>query len=206
MAAFRPGGLSMTAELLNKIALPHGASILDVGCGCGDTVEYLKQAGFKAVGIDKAPGGRLRPYIIEAAADALPFEAAAFDAVICECCLSLFGSAEAALAEMARVLKKEAFLLLSDLYSARGGARFTGEVRRLYTKTELEALLAANGFITIAFEDRLYEMKSYAAQLIMDMGAEAFYKSMGGTACDFRAAGCSYYSLIAVKEAVRADD
>src|SRR5437764_1803995 len=35
--------------------LPHGARILDVGCGVGWTTEFLARAGYDALGVDLVP-------------------------------------------------------------------------------------------------------------------------------------------------------
>jgi cyclopropane fatty-acyl-phospholipid synthase-like methyltransferase len=42
---------------LRAIALAHlgaGATVLDLGCGTGDTVRYLRSQGIDAIGVDRA--------------------------------------------------------------------------------------------------------------------------------------------------------
>ena len=198
MSAFRPGGLSLTEHALELCLLPQGASVLDVACGDGDTVEFLRgERKFDAYGVDaNAPNGA-KPYIQKAAADSLPFGEGRFDAIFCECSFSLFHAPEAVLREFSRVLKNGGSLIMSDLYARRESRTFDGQVRRLYTKTELEKLLTNCCFKPFAFEDHLDEMVTMAAELIMDKGADAFYGDMGGSADEFLAASCSYYLLTA---------
>ena len=88
---------------------------------------------------------------------------------------------------------------MSDLYARRESRSFDGQVRRLYTRTELEKLLTNCCFKPLAFEDHLDEMVTMAAELIMDKGADAFYRDMGGSADEFLTASCSYYLLAARK-------
>lgn len=38
----RPGGLALTDEMVGAAALPPGAQVLDVGCGVGTAVAYLR--------------------------------------------------------------------------------------------------------------------------------------------------------------------
>jgi ubiquinone/menaquinone biosynthesis C-methylase UbiE len=74
-----------------RIALPglHGAGILDVGCGSGALASALVREGAAVTGVDPNPAAleaarRLVPEATfrQARAEALPFEAAVFDAVV----------------------------------------------------------------------------------------------------------------------------
>jgi arsenite methyltransferase len=198
MSTFRPGGLSLTEHALELCLLPQGASVLDVACGDGDTVEFLRgERKFDACGVDANAPENGKPYIQRAAADFLPFVEGRFDAIFCECSFSLFPAPEAVLREFSRVLKSGGSLIMSDLYARRESRSFAGQVRRLYTKPELEKLLTNCGFESLVFEDHLDEMVTMAAELIMDKGADAFYGDMGGSADEFLAASCSYYLLTA---------
>jgi SAM-dependent methyltransferase len=42
-------------EMLHRVPIEHGASIIDVGCGTGWTSLFLAEAGFAPVGIDLVP-------------------------------------------------------------------------------------------------------------------------------------------------------
>jgi len=51
----RPGGLDLTARLLEMCSLPADAVILDAGCGSGATLGFLKSAGYRhGLGIDRS--------------------------------------------------------------------------------------------------------------------------------------------------------
>jgi len=52
----RPGGLELTARAVDFAGLGAGAAVLDLGCGSGDSVRYLRTLGIDAIGIDCAPG------------------------------------------------------------------------------------------------------------------------------------------------------
>ncbi|MGH7578698.1 MAG: class I SAM-dependent methyltransferase, partial [Gemmatimonadales bacterium] len=80
----------LTLECL--AGLPPGATVLDVGGGHAQVAPPLVEAGYRVtvVGSDSSCGDRLRPLISAghcrfevADLQALPYEAAAFDAVIC---------------------------------------------------------------------------------------------------------------------------
>ncbi|MFN8483429.1 MAG: glycosyltransferase [Anaerolineae bacterium] len=85
--------------------------VLDVGCGRGWVVEALRARGIQAWGADPSPYlpplSRIPPYHIRASADRLPFEAGAFDVVLCTDVLAHIPEpfVERSLREMARVCR-----------------------------------------------------------------------------------------------------
>ena len=88
----------------------HGSSVLEVGCGTGLILERLSRVASRAVGVDLSPGmlehARARGLEVhEASATALPFEDATFDVVCSFKVLAHVEAIEAALSEMARVVK-----------------------------------------------------------------------------------------------------
>jgi SAM-dependent methyltransferase len=119
----RPGGLSLTQRALDICALPPGSRVLDAGCGSGATVEYLWDHGYRAAGADLSTvllqsGRQCRPVLPLVQADSayLPFAAAQLDAVITECSLSVFSSTDQVLAAFYRMLKRDGYLIITDLY------------------------------------------------------------------------------------------
>ncbi|WP_243290760.1 class I SAM-dependent methyltransferase [Bacillus sp. FJAT-47783] len=47
-----PGGLAVTKQLIDYINLKNNVKMIDIGCGTGQTVQYLHNHGFTVVGID----------------------------------------------------------------------------------------------------------------------------------------------------------
>ena len=72
-------------ELLAIVKRYNPKKVLDVGCGIGYFVEFMRKDGIGATGIDNAPDLRhfwgKKPYFIRGVASALPFDDGAFDLV-----------------------------------------------------------------------------------------------------------------------------
>jgi SAM-dependent methyltransferase len=88
--AFVYGRVEMNAVLEPLLrSLPRGSRVLDVGCGTGEQVRWIRSMGLEVVGVEPAPGMRaaareLNPdiEIVDGTADALPFADGTFDLVI----------------------------------------------------------------------------------------------------------------------------
>ena len=98
--------------LVDWLALPPGARVLDLATGTGDLVEWLSAAGARPIGADLAramltraagrnPG---RPFL-QADGAALPLAPASVDAVTCGFALRNFSDLDGVLRECARVLR-----------------------------------------------------------------------------------------------------
>ena len=124
MSIARPGGFEVTDKALEKANYKMGSRILDIGCGEGDTVNYLNKMGLKAEGIDInlakiddakknfpgidvkfGDGGFLDDYM-----------SYTFDGIIAECALSTMLQPDEALHEAYCVLKKGGRLIITDYY------------------------------------------------------------------------------------------
>ena len=122
---------------------------LDAACGTGRHTEYLAACGHRVVGVDgnaemlakarqRLPAADLR--IGDLAA--LPFEAESFDLAICALALTHLSDMEPAIAEIARVLRPDGRLILSDFHPTMlllggtgffvGGDGSAGNVRSYY--------------------------------------------------------------------------
>ena len=115
----------LEAEALARL-LPdlRGQRVLDLGCGKGRVSRLALERGASATtGVDVSeamletaaaslPSARW----VRADAQHLPFEAASFDVVVCALMIGHVPALEAALAEIARVLRPGGVLLLSDFH------------------------------------------------------------------------------------------
>lgn len=127
--SLHPGGLALTERLGELLELSVGARVLDVACGTGVTAAFLAQRfGCQVVGVDqgaqmvaqanaRAEEAGLKDRVVfqQGHAEALPFDRASFDAVLCECAFSTFEDKLTAAGELARVLRPGGLLGLSDL-------------------------------------------------------------------------------------------
>lgn len=169
---WRPGGLTLTRHALELCALEPGSEVLDIGCGQGASLSLLRDLGFKGTGLDKEYS-LTEPFpFVQADAQQPPFLDASFDAVLCECVLSLLPDAEQALRRFAAVLRQKGRLILTDLYirqplsqtpAAHDGASCLAGAR---SRDTLEHLLRKSGFHLLTFEDHTASLKDLAARLL----------------------------------------
>ncbi|MBD1379035.1 class I SAM-dependent methyltransferase [Metabacillus arenae] len=146
-----PGGLALTKEILSKLPLNKNVQILDVGCGTGQTIDYLSSFECPIIGIDsnhkmvekaKARCDRLKDVtiLLEDLED-LPFSNDSFDYIISESVLS-FTNIEQSLYEIFRVLKPNGYLVATEL-----------TIENSLTNEEENELISFYGFSKIQFED-----------------------------------------------------
>jgi len=145
-------------ELLQRAALPETGTMLDVGCGSGQTMDWFQRArpGWRTMGLDVAPEGltAARSFgvstVMRASALRLPLPTECMDLVISLDVLQhlpLDGGDRSALAEFARVLKPGGALFLRT--NAQAFPR-TSDDRKFdfhrYEVSELEQRLRDAGF------------------------------------------------------------
>jgi arsenite methyltransferase len=180
---FRPGGLELTARAIALSNLGAGATVLDLGCGAGDTVRYLQSLGIDAIGVDCADDpatsdacNRDTRTRIVARAEALPLANGAIDGVLAECSFSLFDDRERALDECARVLADGGRLMISDLYARKPDAVAQARslrgscAARMLVRDDLEAGLSNAGFTTNVWEDHSPALRECAARFLFEHG------------------------------------
>lgn len=109
---YHPGGAVSTRRLIEKARLPCGCAVLDMGAGAGETIQILRELGFRSYGIDINP--RCEDVL---SGDFLqcPFADESFDAVITQCAFFVSGEQEKAIKEAYRVLKRGGAFICSDL-------------------------------------------------------------------------------------------
>jgi ubiquinone/menaquinone biosynthesis C-methylase UbiE len=212
----RPGGPDLTERALEICSLPPGSRIADIGCGAGGTLEHLERTGvYHAVGLDQsemllgeAVRRLARGRFVRGLAEILPFKKASFDALFCECVLSILNDGLAALHEFSRVLKGEGFLVVSDVFDksnleqGQPEARSQGlPIKGLLAKEDLLGFLRKLGFSLLLWEDHQRLLKEFVARLILagerlpdPWGCRQRWEG-GRTA----PAGISYFLLVARK-------
>ena len=142
-----PMGIQHTKKLIQMAQLSP-CRILDMGAGKGETVAYLKEQGYDAVGIDINAGDGIL------CADYLhsPFEDESFDAVISECSFFISGDEDRAFSEAYRVLRHGGVMLYGDVCVDEPTVKFRK--------------LTDAGFEIEKTEDITDEWKSFYIQLI----------------------------------------
>ena len=192
----RVGGLALTQEALDFCGFVTGSRLVDVGCGFGATVRYLRAAGFNAYGIDcdMTNMEKAEPYCRLGESSALPFEAGSLDGLFFECSLSQMDSCHNVLAEARRVLKDEGKLAISDLYFRSGG-----QGGLLPNAGEWKKIITEAGFVVLLFEDKSDDLAEFAAQLLWQHGRAGIEKLCGCDMEELKAGRCGYFLLIAQK-------
>lgn len=213
--AIRPGGLDLSEQAARYCRLTAADRVLDVGCGTGATLGFLKhhfQA--KPVGLDLSPlllenARRAKPALplIRGNAMALPFKARQFSALFCECVLSLLPDPARALSDFYRILRPAGHMVITDLYQQKvgpaqmampPGAR--GCLKGAVSRHLLAQRVTAAGFTLLLWEDHSHLLKILAAQLVF---AGISLKEFWGVNCrnsvDFKARPPGYFLLVAVK-------
>ena len=171
--------------------------VLDLGCGVGSSASFLAAAmSLDVVGLDASAG-----FIDEARsrdekvgwvvgeASALPFADDSFDAVFCECFLSLLDDPAEVLGEIRRILRPGGRLAVSDMYLQNPDAPRLKE--RLPSGTCLHGALPLKatlerienaGFRLQMCEDRSDALKTLMASLIFAYGSAACFweAALGG--------------------------
>lgn len=127
--SFHPGGLRLTEELASLLSLSPTTLVLDVASGKGTTALFLAERfGCRVIGVDLSEQNVWNARIEAASrglsalsefrladAEALPFDAESFDAIICECAFCTFPSKQTAASEFERVLKPGGRVGISDI-------------------------------------------------------------------------------------------
>jgi arsenite methyltransferase len=175
-----PGGFALTTRLIDCCAFSPNAIVVDVGCGRGETVEYLcEQRGLDACGVDSAEnrlveGKKRAPWLalLQGNSEQLPFPDASLDGVIAECSLSVMANPGQAIKEFHRILRSGGTLGITDAY-----VRLQEETVSCYLPeagVDLLAMVSEHGFRLRVFEDQSRCLGEFVAAYILRCGeAEA---------------------------------
>lgn len=195
--ALRPGGLALTGKALEIAAFPVGSRLLDIGCGCGKTADFLAvEYEMEALGIDVSEEmiakAKTRNSSLEVQVGSvyhLPYEKNSLDGVLMECVFTLLENKLLALEQIRRVLVPGGKLIISDLYIRENARAFAGlpMVTCINGITSQEVVcreVAAAGFKLKEWHDETSAYKGFLAGLIMNYGSmSAFWESLLGS-CD----------------------
>lgn len=213
----RPGGTALTRRALEVCRFPAGSRIIDIGCGAAGTLEYLKRKDtYCLTGLDpsesllKQANKRLEQQcFVRGRGEVLPFKNKSFDALFCECVLSILNDRVAALAEFSRVLDEAGFLIMSDVFSQDGPRRGDRELvdqgrplEGLFTREGLWEALAELGFSLLLWEEHRTLLKEFLARMILsgENIPESWRCGKGRERNNGESSRISYFLLVAQKE------
>ncbi len=171
-----PGGEAGTLRALELGGVRTGDRLLDVAAGQGTSARLAaRELGCEVTGLEygadavaaasaaaAAQGLAGRVGFLRGDAEELPFAAASFDAVLCECSLCTFAGKRRAAAEMRRVLRPGGRLVLADVVADRsrlpegllGPLALVACVGDALDRPGYERLLTASGLDVVAVEER----------------------------------------------------
>ncbi len=171
-----PGDLHITDYCVKLGGLPDNAYILDVGCGEGKTVIYLRSLNYHSFGLDirrvmqKSIHPNGTPFI-QGNWFHLPIVNNYFDGVIAECTFSIVKSLKDHMNEIYRIMKPGGVLLMNGLYSRNHEPQMILQqlnencsLQFLKTQSEIKNLIKETGFQLKYWEDQSYILKSYTFQ------------------------------------------
>lgn len=195
----RPGGFFITERALSFCSLEKDSRALDVGCGMGATVEFLREKmGKDAFGID--PSKKLIELgkrkgnlpLILGSGESLPYSNDFFDLVFTECTLSLMDDQKRALNEISRVLKPKGYYIISDVYGKR--PEYISDLRKtnvqsclgnLFDLEKLSDEIVNLGFEMIVLEDWSSLLKKLMVEIIFKYGSmKKFWNMTTCSNCD----------------------
>lgn len=208
----RPGGPPLTRKALRQCNLATNSRVIDIGCGIGGTLKILEKANFyhvvgidsSAVLLDRARHELKQIQFIRGKAEELPLKKHIFDALLCECVLSILNDKLSALKEFARILKTNGLLIMSDVF-LRDNRGKQGEVKDampagLYRKEEIIELLSAIGFSLVCWEEYKRALKEFAARMVLAGKCLPAPWGLSQTAMKKPRIPISYFLLVARKD------
>lgn len=206
----RPGGFKLTDTSVEFCKFLKLDSVLDIGCGRGNTVEYLdKKYSLNSFGIDpskvllqegKNKNSELK--IKEGRGECIPFNNESMDGIFAECTLSLMEDLEKTIQETARVLKKKGWFVITDVYARNPQYlnlmqefSFNSCMRGLHDIEKLKIKLQNCGFEIMLFEDYTNLLKELMVKIVFTYGSMNIFWSKA-TSCS---TNCSQFQQVLSK-------
>lgn len=159
------------AELFRHFSINKGEVVLDIGCGTGRLVPFLRklvgsegriiESDFSSqmLKIGKSKHADNNVFFIQADAQRIPFRENVFDAIICFALFPHLPDKKSVLVEFGRILKQGKILSIAHLMGREELNRFhsqvEGPVNRdfLPSKEEMTTLLSSAGFSDFDIKD-----------------------------------------------------
>lgn len=182
----RPGGFDLTEKAIEFCKIKEQDTVLDLGCGMGATVGYLyEKYNIKAVGID--PSDKLLNIakenctyadFVKGTGDYLPFSNESFQCVFAECTMSLMNDLNSTITEVNRVLKKDGWFVITDVYAKNPdeipeleSCSINSCMRGLHNLDALQEKLKSTGFEIALFEECSDLLKQLMFNIIFRYGS-----------------------------------
>jgi len=206
----RPGGFKLTDISMKFCEFLNGDSVLDIGCGRGNTVEYLGEKYLlNSFGIDPSKvllqeGKNSNPEIKiqEGRGESIPFKDESMNGVFAECTLSLMDDLTKTIKESARVLKKKGWFIISDVYARNPQFldlmqefSFKSCMRGLHDVEKLKTKLKNCGFEIVLVKDYSDLLKELMVSIVFKYGSMNIFWSKA-TSCS---SNCSQFQQVLSK-------
>lgn len=206
----RPGGFAITDRAMEFCNFKVGEKIIDIGCGRGETVKFIRQKyGLSVFGVDinremiEQGKEQLKEVasdiLVEGDSKKLNFGNNEIAGALFECSFSKMEQQELVLEEAFRVLKPGGYIIISDFYARGTPAILTGLLGRVDTKEQLLRKIERHSFTIEIFEDYSMELKTMLGQMLFDYGCETLYGSLGASPTEMKRIKLSYCLVIAKK-------
>ena len=178
-----PGGLTLTDHLVESCGFNPGDLILDLGCGTGASLDFIRgKKIFNTAGVDlsalllkKGQENFRDLHLVQGNGMNLPFAESIFNGVIAECTLSIMDDLRRVLSEIKRVLVPGGKLAVSDIYIPQPDhADCADELLRgaciagAFIRDEIARVLNDSGFRIILWEDHSKLWREFIAGLILN--------------------------------------
>lgn len=108
-----PGGREATRDLLDRVQLVEGETVLDLGCGAGAAAQLARERSAAPIGLDSDPTAE--GVSVCGTMTTIPLADATVDVALSECAICLADDLRTALDEAHRVLVPGGRLALSDV-------------------------------------------------------------------------------------------
>lgn len=216
----RPGGFFLTKRALELTDIRENMKVLDIGCGIGATVNYLKtEHNIKSCGLDLSQKlidigkEKYNISLIKGQGESLPFKDNSFHGVFAECTLSLMKDSEKTLVQAYRVLKNEGYLIITDVNAEN--VEYIPELKRsnvgsclrnLFDLEVLTSLVEKIGFKIVVIEDWTPLLTKLMVEIVFEYGSMAkFWSTVTCNDCsDFKEklkqCKAQYFLMICQKE------